>query len=330
MVAKRGMAGLSAGVREHERCGNRYKGNRVTGKLDWLGVIRGRFLLLALSCVALGIAVAWPSGAPDGSFVVDAALVLLGALAAHAAVNALNEYSDYRSGLDLRTARTPFSGGSGALLAAPQHVDKALWLGLGCVALTMAIGLYFLIRQPALLGQLAPLGVAGLALVLAYTPWLTRRPWLCLLAPGLGFGPLMVLGTQIVLAGHVSLAGMLLSLVPFWLCNNLLLLNQFPDIDADRSVGRLTLPMLLGRRRAVSVLGGQWLLAFAGLLLWVLAGWAPAGAALGLLGALPALRAWHLLRRDAESPAGLLPALGLNVAVSVATPLLMAMGLLLF
>ena len=33
------------------------------------------------------------------------------------------------------------------------------------------------------------------------------------------------------------------------LVNNLLLLNQFPDVDADRAVGRNTLPMRLGRSR---------------------------------------------------------------------------------
>ncbi len=300
----------------------------MAGKLHWLGVIRGRFLLLALTCVALGIAAALKTRDLDGGFVVDALLVLLGALAAHAGVNALNEYSDYRSGLDLQTRRTPFSGGSGTLVAQPQYVEVAQWLGLGAVGLTTAIGLYFLVRQPALLWSLAPLGAVGLALVLAYTPWLTRRPWLCLLAPGLGFGPLMVLGTQVVLVGQISLSAALLSLVPFFLCNNLLLLNQFPDIEADRSVGRLTLPMLLGRAGAVQVLGVQWLLAFAGLLVCVLAGWLPAGAAAGLLGALPALRAWRLLRRDADDLECLLPAMGLNVAVSVLTPLLMAVGML--
>lgn len=300
----------------------------MAGKLHWLGVIRGRFLLLALTCVALGIAAALKTRDLDGGFVVDALLVLLGALAAHAGVNALNEYSDYRSGLDQQTRRTPFSGGSGTLVAQPQYVEVAQWLGLGAVGLTTAIGLYFLVRQPALVWSLAPLGAVGLALVLAYTPWLTRRPWLCLLAPGLGFGPLMVLGTQVVLAGQISLSAALLSLVPFCLCNNLLLLNQFPDIEADRSVGRLTLPMLLGRAGAVQVLCVQWLLAFAGLLVCVLAGWLPAGAAAGLLGALPALRAWRLLRRDADDLECLLPAMGLNVAVSVLTPLLMAVGML--
>ena len=97
----------------------------MAGKLHWLGVIRGRFLLLALTCVALGIAAALKTRDLDGGFVVDALLVLLGALAAHAGVNALNEYSDYRSGLDLQTRRTPFSGGSGTLVAQPQYVEVA-------------------------------------------------------------------------------------------------------------------------------------------------------------------------------------------------------------
>ena len=83
--------------------------------LAWLGVARGRFLLLTLSCVALGIALA--ASAPGGELVIgEAVLVLLGALAAHVAVNALNEWGDYRSGLDLQTRRTAFSGGSGTLV----------------------------------------------------------------------------------------------------------------------------------------------------------------------------------------------------------------------
>jgi len=48
----------------------------------WLGVARGRFLLLTLSCVALGIALA--ASARGGELVIgEAVLVLLGALAAH-------------------------------------------------------------------------------------------------------------------------------------------------------------------------------------------------------------------------------------------------------
>src|SRR5690606_39246325 len=108
----------------------------------------------------------------------------------------------------------------------------------------------------------------------------------------------------------------------------LLLLSQFPDIDADRAAGRCTLPMHIGTRAALRVALLHWLLAY-GVLLAAL--WRPelAGAALGLLTLPLALRAAWLLRRDALEPQRLLPALGLNAAVSVATPLLMAVGLVM-
>lgn len=290
----------------------------------WLGVLRPRFLLLAMSSVVLAIALCWPA-VIDPGFVLDAALLALGALAAHAAVNVLNEYHDFRSGLDLHTERTAFSGGSGALPAHPHRAGAALCLGLGCLALCVAIGGWFLLRKPELAWRLAPLGAAGVLLVLLYTPWLTRRPWLCLMAPGLGFGPLMVLGGVLVLGGSLDGRGLLVSLVPFFLCNNLLLLNQFPDVQADRLAGRCTLPMLIGPQRAVRVLCLQWALAFGLLPLAVLLGLLP-GATLVALFTLPlALRAAWLLREPC-SRGPLLAAMRLNVLVSLLTPLLLAAG----
>ena len=48
-------------------------------------------------------------------------LALAGGLLAHISVNALNEYLDFTSGLDLTTLRTPFSGGSGTL---PANISR--------------------------------------------------------------------------------------------------------------------------------------------------------------------------------------------------------------
>ena len=74
--------------------------------------MRGPFLVLTPVCVLLGVGTVVANKAPvDWSLLF---LCLLGALLAHISVNALNEYADFRSGLDLATLRTPFSGGSGA------------------------------------------------------------------------------------------------------------------------------------------------------------------------------------------------------------------------
>ncbi len=76
------------------------------------------FLVLTPLCLALGVALLQLQGvAPNPQ---DLLLILLGALLMHVAVNGFNEYFDFRSGLDLMTRRTPFSGGSGALPAQPM------------------------------------------------------------------------------------------------------------------------------------------------------------------------------------------------------------------
>lgn len=260
----------------------------------------------------------------------DAALATLGALAAHLGSNALNEYADFRSGLDAQTQRTPFSGGSGVLPARPALASVALSMGVAGLALSAATGVYFLWRHTAALPVLLPLGLAGLVLAAAYTPWVTRRPWLCLIAPGLGFGPLMALGTAAVLlegltARSATTIG-LAALLPFGLANALLLLNQYPDVEADRRAGRRTLPMVLGKEHAWPVLAAQYLLAYGALLAAVLARGLPPSALLGLLTVPLAAKAVHRAARHANDTPALLPAMRWNVLVCLATPVLAAAG----
>lgn len=289
-----------------------------------IGTFRGPFLLLTPACVSVGLGLVIGQGSPFSLAILG--LVILGALSAHIGVNVLNEYADFRSGLDHRTIRTPFSGGSGSLPACPQAASLARMVGYGAVLLTLVIGLVLL----ALSGPgLIPIGLIGVILVLVYTPWVTRHPLLCLIAPGLGFGALMVLGTQYALAGAFSLQGLAASLVPFFLVNNLLLLNQFPDVEADRSVGRDHVLIHWGKTV------GRWLLlsfyaaAYGVILIGVLSGLFPlttlmAGASLVLT--IPTLsRLWQ----NQEDPEQLRPAMGLNVAISLVTPVLLGVGLAL-
>lgn len=298
----------------------------------WWGPARVPFLLLTPACMFMAVAWCWwqtrLQGLPfDG---LQAGLAVLGALAAHVGVNALNEHHDFRTGLDARAQRTPFSGGSGVLPARPELAPVALAMGMGALVLTLAVGAYFLWRQPDLVWRLAPLGAVGLVLVVTYTPWVTRHPWLCLVAPGLGFGPLMGLGTMAVLMpGGWHLADLAWTAMPFFLVNNLLLLNQFPDVAADRSVGRRTLPMVLGRPAATGVLGAQYVLAYGSLVAGAWMQFWPATSLLGLLTLPMAARAWWVSRQQADRIEGLLPAMGLNVGVSLLTPVLVAVGLVL-
>ncbi len=206
---------------------------------------RPPFLLLTPVCVFLGTAVVY---AGHGEInIVLLLLVLGGALTAHISVNTLNEYLDFRSGLDLLTRRTAFSGGSGALPAHPQSAAAVLGAAIVAIIITTIIGAYLVWRSGS--GLLIP-GLAGMALIAAYPGYINRRPWLCLIAPGTGFGIFMVAGTQYVLHGeYLPVTGWVM-LVPFLLVNNLLLLNQYPDIDADRQSGRRHLTIVYGTTTA--------------------------------------------------------------------------------
>ncbi len=288
-----------------------------------VATIRPPFLVLSIITVLLGAATAHYEGAILNY--QSLALALLGAVSAHISVNAFNEYFDFKSGLDLLTEKTPFSGGSGALPANPKGAKAVFAVALFFLLTTIAIGLYFLqLHGPALL----PLGLLGVLIVIAYTPFINRHPLLCLVAPGTGVGLLMVMGTHFVLSGHYSLSALLVSLLPFFLANNLLLLNQFPDAIADQKSGRRTAPIVYGYRAGSHIYGLFLLLAAASLLLAVLAGVLPPLRLLALAVVLPGLSAYRAARQFNGETASLLPAMQSNVMVATATPL--ALTLLLW
>ena len=292
---------------------------------ETLAVVRAsrpNFLLLAPLCAGLGLAVAWQQGqAPE---LLHTFLVFLGAVLAHAAVNLLNEYDDFRSGLDMITERTPFSGGSGALPEVPSAARRVLWAGLGTLALVVAIGLYFLWLRGL---PLLVLGAAGVVLVLTYTRWITRSPLLCLLAPGMGFGPIMVLGTVIALGGGIDTTALLASLVALLMVSELLLINQIPDAEADRAIGRRHLVITLGPEKAARLVAGLLLASYGVIVADVVSGHL-AMTSLIALAPLPAA-IWISLRlpRVLATPDQLNRVLGANVAVLLSTLALLVTGL---
>jgi len=283
---------------------------------------RPNFLVLAPLCAGLGVAVAWQQGGSPA--LVDTLLVFIGALLAHAAVNLFNEYEDFVSGLDMITRRTPFSGGSGALPEMPSAAKGVLVAAIGTLGLVTAIGLYFLWQRGL---PMLVLGVAGIVLVLTYTRWITRRPILCLLAPGLGFGPVMVLGALVALGGRIDTSALLVTLVAQCLVSELLLINQIPDADADQKVGRRHLVITLGRTAAARLVAVLLLGSYVPVLLGVLLGGLPVWSALALLTLPVSLWISRQLPLVLDNPERLNAVLGTNVAVLLSTLALLIAGL---
>jgi 1,4-dihydroxy-2-naphthoate octaprenyltransferase len=293
-----------------------------TSRAIIFGPMRPPFLVLNPACVMLGAATAVRSGVPLNPWYL--VLVFLGAVSAHISVNALNEYHDCKSGLDFTTRRTPFSGGSGTLPQSPDKAHVALATGVISLVVTGVIGIYFL-RTRGL--WLLPLGILGMVTVVIYTIWLTRIPLLCLIAPGFGFGTVMVMGTHFVLAGSYSWSAFFASLVPFFLVSNLLLLNQFPDVEPDRGVGRRHLPIVLGRKASVWVYGAFLAATYLSVTIASLMGLFPLSGLLALATIPLAVTTTRGAARFAEDIPGLIPHMGRNVVITILTPVLLALGL---
>jgi 1,4-dihydroxy-2-naphthoate octaprenyltransferase len=177
---------------------------------------------------------------------VEAILLIAGVACAHAAVNLFNELSDFKTGIDGRTRRTPFSGGSGLMQSgatSPQSVRGAAYAFLIAAAL---IGFYFVTRRgwPILALMLAG-GLAARFYTSHLTGWMVGE-----IISGLTLGTFVVAGTYYSMAGRMPWEVCYLSIPPGILTAQLLFLNEFPDAEADKAGGRRNLVILLGKKKS--------------------------------------------------------------------------------
>jgi len=287
----------------------------------WFLETRPQFLLLSVVLAFLGTCMAWH----DGSFHLGHALLaFIGLLLCHISVNVLNDYFDYKSGIDLKTKRTPFSGGSGFLPTASLEPRNVFWLGLVCFLLAVPIGIYFTLVIGWLL---LPLLAIGTVCILLYTPFLTRLRW-PEWAPGVGLGALPVLGVYFIQIASYTLPAIVASIPSGILVHNLLLLNEFPDAEADKEAGRKTLPITMGKAKASVVYSALTVVVYLWIIGSVVAGLMPAFCLIALLTLPFAIKAIQgaLKYQDTSK---LMSAMANNVLVVLLTQLLLGIGYLL-
>jgi 1,4-dihydroxy-2-naphthoate octaprenyltransferase len=287
----------------------------------WLMVIRAPFLPLSLVLAILGACIAWYDGPFHWGYAI---LAGFGILMAHISVDVLNEYFDYRSGIDLNTEKTPFSGGSGALPQGLITPRQALWLGLGALIIIIPIGIYFIVIKGILL---LPLLLVAAFLTVFYSPFILKTRW-PEWAPGLGMGALPVIGAYFVQTGEYTVPTIIASVPSFILVHNLLLLNEFPDVEADKGGGRKTSPIVFGRKKAGIFYSAMTVLVYLWIIGSVIAGQMPVWTLIALLTlpfAVKAIRG----ALDPEDMNKLMPAMAANVMVVLLTQLLLGIGYIL-
>lgn len=292
--------------------------------LTLLQSLRIPFLILTPISIFLGFCAA---GANFSQFnYLDSFLILICALLAHISVNTLNEYYDFKSGLDLITKKTPFSGGSGALVEKPQSAKAVKTIGFISLLITVAIGIYFIRRYGS---ELLPLGLLGVAIILSYTHFLNKKPWLCLIAPGISFGPIMIIGSYFILTTTIDAKVIIISLIPFFVYNNLLLLNQYPDADPDKTVGRNHFCIAYGFEKSNHLYLLQAVTAIMVLNIAIIIEYLPPISYIALIPLLASISVWRGATKFAHKTEQLLPYLQLNVIVTLLTPTFLSIALLL-
>ena len=115
----------------------------------WLRVIRVRFLLASVIAVSVGLALTWRQNSSIDP--LDAILIFAGVMALHASVDLLNDFWDFKRGIDTKTKRTKMSGGTGVLsegLLKPSSVYRA---GITFLIIGSVIGSYLLLHMVLLL-----------------------------------------------------------------------------------------------------------------------------------------------------------------------------------
>ena len=212
----------------------------------WLRVIRIRFLLASVIAVSVGLAISWWQTSQID--VLHAALTMGGVMALHASVDLLNDYWDFKRGIDSQTKRTKMSGGTGVLpegLLKPSSVYRA---GIGFLILGAIIGSYFVIIDGVIIAIL--LGFAIVSIYFYSTKIVDSGLAEVFVAVK---GTMIVLGTYFIQTNEILINPILAGVVVGVLSSLVLFITSFPDYDADKAKGRKTLVIAVGKQKATSI-----------------------------------------------------------------------------
>jgi 1,4-dihydroxy-2-naphthoate polyprenyltransferase len=287
----------------------------------WFLECRPHYLFLPLVLVMVGTTAAWYEGYFSLTYML---LALIGLVLCHMSVNILNDYYDFKSGVDLQTFKTPFNGGSGLLPAGIITPAQAGRYGLACFLLATPIGIFFTLATG---WQLLPLLIVGAVCIIFYTSLILKTDfpeW----SPGVGLGILPALGAYYVQAGHYSWPALIASVPSGFLVLNLLLLNEFPDAEADTIAHKRTLPITLGKNKAAVVYSSFTILVYMWVIGAVVAGVMPPFTLLALATLPLAYRAIRGSFGHADLRK-MVPAMGDNVLVVLLTQAMIGVGFIL-
>jgi 1,4-dihydroxy-2-naphthoate polyprenyltransferase len=312
--------------RYYERV-SREQGREVKPQLSrgWLFLRATRlpFLSATIVPILLGTAVA---GLRDGFNWWVFLLTLIGGCVVHLAINVFNDVYDFESGADeANVTPTQFSGGSRVILYGLLSKRTMALLAWGFYALGFAIGIVLAATRG---WGLLWLGLAGLLVGFFYTapPLRLVHRGLGELAVFAGFGPIMTLGAYYVQAQEYAWEPFLISIPVGILIALVLYVNEVPDRPGDAAAGKRTLPVRFSKQAIINAYIAAIAATFGTILVLPIVDVTPWATLIALLAAPLALPVVRALREAYDLPYVLMPAMGKNIQLHLATGMLLVLG----
>jgi len=182
--------------------------------------------------------------------------------------NASNEVVDYITGVDRYVTpdkRTPFSGGKKTIVDGKLTVTEAALISMLTFGAACIIGIYIMLYREMSIFWIGFLGIL-IAIFYSVPPLKLAYRGLGELAVGFVFGPLILSGIYKVMTHELTLPAVVVALPIGFLIANVLVINQFPDYEADKRGNKKNLVVRLGKKKAVNVHAILFILAFSSFL----------------------------------------------------------------
>jgi len=288
----------------------------------WFRVIRIRFLLASVVAVSAGLALSWWHGIQIDIWY--AIMTMAGVIALHSSVDLLNDYWDYKRGIDTQTQRTKMSGGTGVLpegLLEPTQVYRA---GIIFLIIGGLIGSYFVVTNGIIIGLILAFAVlsiyfystkivdSGLAEV-----FVTVK------------GTMIVLGAYFIQTSEINIASIIAGIFVGVLSSLVLFITSFPDYDADKAKGRKTLVIFLGKQKATTMFWIFPLIAYSVLISGIIYELFPLYCIISLVAVPLIIKAGLSLKQNFDNIQDLVPAMSSTITFSRVTGTLFIIGFIL-
>lgn len=293
---------------------------------ELIPLTRPRTLAAALGPTILGAAFSYYAfGALHGTglAIFHTVLIFLAVVSAQIIANLWNELKDFKSGLDAGQK----IGNAGSLTrgaVTPKLISTMIKV---LMIVPIIIGLYL---SATITWWYIPAGIICILISFLYSGGpkpISRTPF-GEISSGIAMGFAIVLITGYAWTRELSLAFLIPALPATLLVGSIMLTNNIRDIRNDENHGRRTLPIVLGRDRAISLMSITYIFNFIWIGAWIYLKVLPIPALLALIAIIPAFKTINIFYTHVDE-IKLDKAMGTTAGAAMLYQLLLAIGLII-